>query len=155
MGLTLWQVIRMEASMKNATESGFPNLYASEDHILAMTGQQSWIKNRKSLNFIKMYLKIYQSGHFQETGLCNLRQIEKISITNFCKIFQIMGINTHVTSYLVHCYFAEVEKGALEKKPLSSKHEQSTIKLCRINQVRSKSIFVINFIHIQAKKFDF
>ena len=45
MGLTLWQVIRMEASMQNATESGFPNLYANEDHIPAMTGQQSWIKN--------------------------------------------------------------------------------------------------------------
>ena len=47
MGSTLWQVIRMEASMKNATESGFPNLYASEDHIPTMTGQQSWIKNRE------------------------------------------------------------------------------------------------------------
>ena len=47
MGSTLWKVIRMEASMQNATESGFPNLYASEDHIPALTGQQSWIKNRK------------------------------------------------------------------------------------------------------------
>ena len=47
MGSTLWQVIRMETSMQNATESGFPNLYASEDHIPAMTGQQLWIKNRK------------------------------------------------------------------------------------------------------------
>ena len=33
--------------MQNATESGFPNLYDSEDHITAMTGQQSWIKNWK------------------------------------------------------------------------------------------------------------
>ena len=47
MGSTLWKVIRMEASMQNARESGFPNLYASEDHIPSMTGQQSWIKNRK------------------------------------------------------------------------------------------------------------
>ena len=47
MGSTLWQVISMEASMQNAMESGFPNLYASEDHIPAMTGQQSRIKNRE------------------------------------------------------------------------------------------------------------
>ena len=47
MGLTLWQVIRMEASMQNAMEIGFPNLYANEDHIPAMTSQQSWIKNRE------------------------------------------------------------------------------------------------------------
>ena len=47
MGSTLWRVIKMEASMKNATDSGLPNLYASEDHISAMIGQQSWIKNRK------------------------------------------------------------------------------------------------------------
>ena len=33
--------------MKNATESEFPNLYASEDHIPAMTGQQSWIQKLK------------------------------------------------------------------------------------------------------------
>ena len=47
MGSTLRQVISMEASMQDAMESDFPNLYASEDHIPAMTGQQLWIKNRK------------------------------------------------------------------------------------------------------------
>ena len=47
MGSTLWQVISMEVSMQDATESGVPNLYASEDHISAIRGQQSWIKNWK------------------------------------------------------------------------------------------------------------
>ena len=62
MGSTLWQVIRMEASMQNATESGFPNLYSSEDHIPAMTGQQSWIKNRKKS-------QLHQNGPEKYTNL--------------------------------------------------------------------------------------
>ena len=37
----------MEASMQDATESDFPNLYASEDHIPAVTSQKSWIKNQE------------------------------------------------------------------------------------------------------------
>ena len=45
MGSALWQVIKMEAIMQNAMEIEFPNLYSSEDHIPAITGQQSWIKN--------------------------------------------------------------------------------------------------------------
>ena len=39
----------MEDSMQSAMESEFPNLYVSEDHIPAMTGQQSWIKIWKNL----------------------------------------------------------------------------------------------------------
>ena len=73
MGSTLWQVIRMEASMKNAMESGFPNLYASDDHIPAMTGQQSWIKIWKNLKNRQNVPETYQTGHFQASGLCSLR----------------------------------------------------------------------------------
>ena len=47
MGSTLWQVISMEASMQDAAESDFPNLYASEDHIPAVESRKSWIKNRE------------------------------------------------------------------------------------------------------------
>ena len=38
----------MEVSMQDAAESDFPNLYASEDHIPAVTSRKSWIKNRKN-----------------------------------------------------------------------------------------------------------
>ena len=37
----------MEASMQDATESDFPNLTASEDHIPAVKSRKSWIKNRE------------------------------------------------------------------------------------------------------------
>ena len=40
--------------MLNAMESEFPNLYASEDHIPAMTGQWSWIQKLEKISNFKV-----------------------------------------------------------------------------------------------------
>ena len=71
----------MEASVKNATESGFPNLYASEDHIPAVKSRKSWIKNLEKPQNRQNVPEIYQTGHFQAIELYSIRSVSYTHLT--------------------------------------------------------------------------
>ena len=68
---------------------GFPNLYASEDHIPAMKSLNTWAKNREKSRNRQNVPETYQTGHFQAIELYSIRQIEKISTRKFLQKFSI------------------------------------------------------------------